>query len=396
MSNLKTFGFNQKNFNGSRPVPNVAIRLGATRGKGSSTRMFNYCTQHSSAPSLCINQFINIAAASPSPEEDILFNISTFNNLFDYDNSGTPKKLPQKYIDALIYAANRWNKFIKMAPGMISLMKKYVNPDWKGIELYEVEYFISTNYAATIPYVYKSTTMCEKFKLEINDTDINSFSQDFLNDLFTHELGHALGFAEDWDSRIGGEPNGQELLPKIQRLTLYETDPNGIEYNTWASTINAYNSYNGTCTWQKTPYPEDSFTMPFGLGNGHLYSTSQFSKETVPVPPAPNPDTSAFVKRGFARDIMIPGLNKSLSYYISEVDLTFLCNLYTQLEGNTKQFNYIRKNESSEVKNPIFISNSYLIYYNGSKSVNITRETNLKAGQVLTCGGCRTIHFGYT
>jgi len=41
MSNLRTFGFNQKNFNGTRPVTNVAVNLGATRGKGSTTRMFN-------------------------------------------------------------------------------------------------------------------------------------------------------------------------------------------------------------------------------------------------------------------------------------------------------------------------------------------------------------------
>lgn len=48
------------NIGANQPIINGTINLGCTRGAGSSTRMYNYCRQHSSAPSLCINDFINI------------------------------------------------------------------------------------------------------------------------------------------------------------------------------------------------------------------------------------------------------------------------------------------------------------------------------------------------
>jgi hypothetical protein len=53
-------GLNQKRLGAGHSIPTVAIYLGATKGRGSSTRMFNYCTQHSKNPSNCINQFITI------------------------------------------------------------------------------------------------------------------------------------------------------------------------------------------------------------------------------------------------------------------------------------------------------------------------------------------------
>ena len=42
------------------------INLGNTKGRGSSTRMFNYCKTHSPNPAGCINQFINITPSSSS------------------------------------------------------------------------------------------------------------------------------------------------------------------------------------------------------------------------------------------------------------------------------------------------------------------------------------------
>jgi hypothetical protein len=61
-------GLNQKNsFNTLKPVPTAAIFMGATRGKGSTTRKFNFCKAHSPTPSLCINQFINIQGSNLAP-----------------------------------------------------------------------------------------------------------------------------------------------------------------------------------------------------------------------------------------------------------------------------------------------------------------------------------------
>ena len=64
----KSFGFYyQKRFGGNNIIGTSAIKIGSTRGKGSSTRMFNYCKQHSKDTSECINQFINIVPSPPTP-----------------------------------------------------------------------------------------------------------------------------------------------------------------------------------------------------------------------------------------------------------------------------------------------------------------------------------------
>ena len=64
-----SLGLNQRRLNGTTAVGKQAINLGATRGKGSSTRMYNYCTNTSPAPSLCIYDFITVnnGSAPPTP-----------------------------------------------------------------------------------------------------------------------------------------------------------------------------------------------------------------------------------------------------------------------------------------------------------------------------------------
>jgi hypothetical protein len=59
-SYLFNLGLNQKRFCSTSTVTTSAVNMGCTRGKGSTTRMFNYCKQRSQNPSLCINQFIKL------------------------------------------------------------------------------------------------------------------------------------------------------------------------------------------------------------------------------------------------------------------------------------------------------------------------------------------------
>jgi len=52
------------NIGANQPIVAGTINLGCTRGRGSSTRMFSYCKQHSSNPSECINQFVTFSQAN--------------------------------------------------------------------------------------------------------------------------------------------------------------------------------------------------------------------------------------------------------------------------------------------------------------------------------------------
>jgi hypothetical protein len=56
-SRLFNLGLYQKRFGGNNKIANVSINLGSTKGKGSSTRMFNYCNKRENY-NQCINQFI--------------------------------------------------------------------------------------------------------------------------------------------------------------------------------------------------------------------------------------------------------------------------------------------------------------------------------------------------
>ena len=58
-SHLFNLGLFQKKFGGNNRIAGVSINLGSTKGRGSSTRMFNYCNKKNSYQS-CINKFISI------------------------------------------------------------------------------------------------------------------------------------------------------------------------------------------------------------------------------------------------------------------------------------------------------------------------------------------------
>ena len=53
------FGLFVRGKGGNDRISAATINLGSTKGRGSSTRMFNYCTKRESNM-YCLNQFINV------------------------------------------------------------------------------------------------------------------------------------------------------------------------------------------------------------------------------------------------------------------------------------------------------------------------------------------------
>ena len=53
------FGLFVRGKGGNDKIAAATINLGSTKGRGSSTRMFNYCTKKESNFD-CLNQFINV------------------------------------------------------------------------------------------------------------------------------------------------------------------------------------------------------------------------------------------------------------------------------------------------------------------------------------------------
>ena len=63
-SHLFNLGLYQKHFLSTSRVTGPAINMGCTRGRGSTTRMYNYCNKKATIPSICINQFITVRNGS--------------------------------------------------------------------------------------------------------------------------------------------------------------------------------------------------------------------------------------------------------------------------------------------------------------------------------------------
>ena len=55
---LFNLGLYQKRFCSTSRVTGPVINMGSTKGRGSTTRKFVWCNQHSINPSKCIYQFI--------------------------------------------------------------------------------------------------------------------------------------------------------------------------------------------------------------------------------------------------------------------------------------------------------------------------------------------------
>ena len=56
-----SLAFNVKNLQANNLLSGGTINIGSTTGAGSSTRIYQYCKQHSKNPSLCINKVTNIS-----------------------------------------------------------------------------------------------------------------------------------------------------------------------------------------------------------------------------------------------------------------------------------------------------------------------------------------------
>jgi hypothetical protein len=72
-SHLFNLGLYQKHFGGNNKILGTSINMGCTKGRGSTTRMFNYCKQNSTNKSECINNFITIKKIIDYVNLDVYF-----------------------------------------------------------------------------------------------------------------------------------------------------------------------------------------------------------------------------------------------------------------------------------------------------------------------------------
>jgi hypothetical protein len=361
------------NFNhGTRYVKGPLVNLGTTRGKGSSTRILYHCKSNSENPSDCINQFVS-AAPPPSISNNSLFNTSTFNLLFDIYGSGSKpiikppgpeyKPLPALLIEALNVAANRWGKFLEFSLEMKGLIRTFSNQigytgslsQWNGLALIncEIKDYLDKDdtLAECTPYYIDGlqTSMNYGFLLKVKKSLFNNgsltISQNYLNNIITHELGHALGMPVNISSING---NGEQLLPNmfVGVLSNYETNPPAYGLPYFPRAVATFNQMNG---WVDKAgiIPQQNNYIP--LTNEYENPGAHLRPNTIYMLQGGSIIDRDVFYRGFYNEIMIPYIEEGKPLYISQLSIDILRDIYTSWNDDIiYNYSYKGGNETSE------------------------------------------------
>jgi hypothetical protein len=369
-------------------VTSSTKNLGSTRGKGSSTRIFNNCLETSdNNEQKCMSIFLAAPVKPPLPTTGILFDISTFDKTFDIYGSGfspvfapgDPKTyiaLPPPLKTALLAGAARWKQFIEFNPEMVTLIRSLSNQplsryleDWNGIALSNVK-FVTFNddtlaTCAANGVFGLNTSINISFTLEVKKTLFDSkgnltVSQAYFNRIIAHELGHALKFPL-YLSLVDG--TGEEVLPNIVNGALvdFEANPQAYDKQFYPKTVEAFNNYGGWVFNRHGVPPRPPYKTYIPLTNeGRV---AHFRPDTLYYLDNGVLDTNFFM-RGFDNEIMNPYTEPGKEYYISQVSINALLDIYTSWKGK-KYYNYIYKG-GNEVKTVDYLDEDHgdLIQFN--------------------------------
>jgi hypothetical protein len=364
-------GLNQKQQSGK--ITNGTVIAGS-KGRGSIVRMVSHCKTNSENSSDCINEVItNTIPPRVNSATGLLFDKSSFYNLFDVNGSGRGpilrpidtnkyKKLPGPIITALNVGADRWANFLSFAPDMVNLIRSFSSQlvggslkNWKGIMLGsftikepEPPTIIADTYPpdplATCDAEYidgLQTTMNYSFTLNINKNwfdydNLQGVSQEYLNSVITHELGHALGMPS-FKSTVNGEQDSQELLPNIYKgaLSNYDSNPDAYSKNYFPKALLTFNTIGG---WVNMSHANTlpNELIPLDKDGNHFRANTIYKLED-------NGSTNFDIfYRGFFNEIMNPHIEDNKQYYISQISINILRDLYTFWKGR-KYYNYFYK-----------------------------------------------------
>jgi len=361
---------NYSNIGANQPIRAGTINIGSLRGKGSTTRMFNFCKQNSPNPSGCINQFIAFTptpkpkpTTTPAPDttDNILFDISSFSKTFNSVTGDVEpaisasipyKPLPEKIKNALTRAAKRWAHFLSFTPEYVNLMGTFLKvKDWKGITLNR--FLLSNNNPITGgEWILNNAISTPKFHLQetsfivggimyASKNFFNTCTDDELFHFLSRELGHILGFP----CMTVKDNDGKEVLPNIH---IFEGDK-FYHSNYFTCAARAYKKkYKGVTVERRYKSgqcnddgPNDILIPLFKPKYDH-WSPNTLTYEIKPNNNNPDDEcsyeppsnaTDYVTYHGLYNELMVPywnaGVDKISQYLITDITLGALTSLYT-------------------------------------------------------------------
>lgn len=206
-------------------------------------------------------------------------------------------KVPSNYLNSFINAANRWNVQIKYEDSIRSSISQYI-PGWDGLEL--VNCNIINENSSTIASCSVDTFVdlvqggqsikmnAIKYNVTINEYYKDYFSGNDWNNIFTHELGHALGIGILWHpfyASYGAVPPVDNILnlsgnfypfaqSKYNTITTLNVTGIPLENSGGAGTISAH--------WENDYRPStDDYPEYYGLSDELMVGTYSLNARRV-------------------------------------------------------------------------------------------------------------------
>ena len=343
----------------------------------------------------------------------ILFDLASFNKSFSVNSDGLVYSSfglsnntlsgirDGVYYRALCRAANRWAHFLSFKPEMVAIIRQS-KPNWNGLELnkflIDKTFSDDSNTIASChtEILTTNTSINTGFQITLNDAETQNYTEYQLFHVLTHEFGHALGMG---CPTVGDGSN--ELLPNIftsRNVKYYESKQFPKAYA-------AYNSrYNGIFrrNTEKAVVGIVFDWIPLA-DSGHWAEKPVIYDFGLYAPDPSQVDPRYIVFRGIYNDIMAPTYQTAIdSYFISEITLGELCDIYTPING-AKIYNYQRNTENSEVESSSLTSEKDCIFFNGTfvdpplnKEIKIIGEDEDKTWFKETikhnCSDCKPIY----
>lgn len=416
--------------------------VGSTKGIGSTSRMVSHCKSNSENPSNCINAVLNISSSikedeiKPSEIIHDLFNKDSFSKCFNFHGDGLPcnpnifgpvlpQRAPEKYINGLNRAADRWGKFLKIGADARYHSINNIS-GFNGIELVlfniHKDLPLTENWIARCGQVtLNKTGIVVGFMLFINFRLAEDYSNDQLAEILTHELGHALGISNEKFKCY--DPYPEEIQPLEYRDNAINTDPFvlGLDKRigitqavTFPTLIDEYYKYGGIKRKGESDKKIESENIKLALFTTNVIPTYSDDNDPSYINPegkptilahwrtdtlytknwdSDQPDESKKRYSGLYNEVMTTPFSIHKNYYISRVSLGRLIDLYNSIDGYPF-FNYTEINPgASEVASHRYRSDKS-IEFSGSKSFDNSlqnTEKNIQDDSGVFCKLCDPI-----
>jgi len=288
-------------------------------------------TPTSTTPSLTISPTISL---TPSPTPSVTVSSSMLINNVLFDKSSFVGQVEEPYLTALNAAADRWATYIQIKPSVLASIRAY-DSTFGGLKLnvYTIDNLGQNSYIASCgPASYfdlqtggPGVQFCTyTFDVNVNtyfapgSAPYNFTTQDWAN-VFTHELGHALGIGIYWNSALSAEG----AVPPVNNFL------SGGAY------VGAGNAYSGIIGSSRPLIPVED-TGGSGTAGAHWENSFRSSAYT---------GAGGQAYPGVSNELMVGTYSSSTTYLISNMSLSALTD-----------FGYQEKNPGTNEGTPTIVS----------------------------------------